>query len=68
MGSFLDAVGLVEGPAHTEIRLARNGPRIIESHNRNGGGRINELVRLTFGFDIKATAPGWACGLGEPLA
>jgi biotin carboxylase len=64
---FLDVVQLAEGPAHTEIKLTSRGPRIIESHNRPGGDRINELVRVAFGVDMKRIALGWPCGLVEPL-
>jgi hypothetical protein len=65
---FLDVVKLEEGPAHTEIKLTSNGPRIIESHNRPGGDRINELVRVACGVDMKRIALGWPCGLVAPLA
>jgi biotin carboxylase len=65
--TFLNIVGLREGPAHTEIKLTRRGPRIIESHNRPGGDRINELVRLVTGFDMKASTFARMCGmLDEP--
>lgn len=64
---FLDAVRLREGPAHTEIKLTRQGPRIVESHNRPGGDRINELVRTAYGVDMKTMLFGWLCGLIEPL-
>jgi biotin carboxylase len=65
--TFLDAVKFEEGPAHTEIKLTTKGPRIVESHNRTGGGRINELVRVVCGVDMKTMALGWPCGLVEPL-
>ncbi len=64
---FLDVVELSEGPAHTEIKLTSRGPRIIESHNRPGGDRINELVRVAFGVDMKRIALGWPCGLVEAV-
>ncbi|WP_156037542.1 ATP-grasp domain-containing protein, partial [Glycomyces tenuis] len=51
---FLDLVGLREGPAHTELRLTADGPRIIESHNRIGGDKIRELVRRCYGLDLPA--------------
>ncbi|MFB1485118.1 ATP-grasp domain-containing protein [Corallococcus sp. RDP092CA] len=66
--AFLDAMGLKEGPAHTELKLTKKGPRIVEGHNRNPGGRVTELVTLACGVDIKSTALAWACGMGEPLA
>ncbi|MEY2231188.1 ATP-grasp domain-containing protein [Streptomyces sp. BF23-19] len=51
--SLLDAVGLAEGCAHTEVMLTADGPVIIESHNRMGGDRIYELVRLSHGTDLE---------------
>jgi hypothetical protein len=60
---FLDAVQLEEGPAHTEITLTSRGPRVIESHDRPGGDRINELVRVAYDVDLKAIALGGPSGL-----
>lgn len=57
--AFLDAVGLVEGPAHTEVKLTPAGPRVIESHNRVGGDRINELVEIAYGLDMDRLTLGW---------
>lgn len=65
--TFLDTVKLKEGPAHTEIKLTKKGLRIVESHNRPGGDRINELVRVAYDVDMKAMTLGWYCGLVEPL-
>ncbi|URN18236.1 MULTISPECIES: ATP-grasp domain-containing protein [Streptomyces] len=50
--ALLDAVGLVEGPAHTEFVLTPRGPRILESHNRMAGGGMPELVRRAHGLDF----------------
>ncbi|MFT0804121.1 ATP-grasp domain-containing protein [Bacillus swezeyi] len=53
---FLDVIGLKFGPTHTEIILTEEGPKIIESHNRPGGGGIVHLVKLVYGIDVvKAT-------------
>ncbi|WP_432945551.1 ATP-grasp domain-containing protein [Kribbella sp. CA-253562] len=62
---FLDAVGLRNGPAHTEVKLTRGGPRIVESHNRVGGDRINELTEIVYGVDLERHALG--AGVVEPL-
>jgi biotin carboxylase len=51
--SLLDAVGLAEGPAHTEVILTADGPRVVESHGRRGGDRINDLVRMVYGVDFE---------------
>ncbi len=62
---LLDAVGLVEGPSHTEIMITADGLRIIESHNRAGGDNIPELVRLACGVDLVRAAVAVPLGL-EP--
>jgi len=50
--SFLDEIGQECGPCHTEIRIAKSGPRIIESQTRVGGDRIWEMVELALGVDL----------------
>ncbi|GAA2435017.1 hypothetical protein GCM10010191_57010 [Actinomadura vinacea] len=52
----LDAVGLVDGLAHTEVMLTADGPRAIESHCRRGGDQINKLVRMVYGVDMETLA------------
>lgn len=64
---FLDAVGLRNGPGHTEVKLTSRGPRIVESHNRVGGDRINELTEIAFGVDMERYALGARFGAVEPL-
>lgn len=59
---FLDAIGIVTGPTHTEMRLTSEGPRIIESHNRVGGDQINELMKLAYGVDMRGLTIGWQVG------
>lgn len=51
------AVGLKNGPAHVEIILTKNGPKMVEMGARMGGGCItSHLVPLSTGIDmIKAT-------------
>lgn len=65
---FLDAVGLRDGPAHTEMILTDAGPRIVESHPRRGGDRINELVAIATGLDIERLVFGVALGVLRPPA
>ncbi|MZD06700.1 ATP-grasp domain-containing protein, partial [Streptomyces sp. SID5785] len=65
--AFLDAVGLQDGPAHTELRLSPRGPLVIEGHNRNGGGRIQSLVREAYGIDLVHYTLAWPFGLVAPL-
>lgn len=64
---FLTTMGLTDGPSHTEIRLSRRGPMVIESHNRAGGDHIDELVRAAYGIDLAAYAVGWPTGLVAEL-
>ena len=64
---FLDAVGLRNGPTHTEVRLTSRGPRIIESHNRTGGYAVNEMVEAAYGVDMERYTLGAKFGLVEPL-
>ncbi|MFE0878086.1 ATP-grasp domain-containing protein [Streptomyces smyrnaeus] len=65
---MLDAVGLTDGPAHTEVKLTPQGPRLIESHNRRGGDRIVDLVEEVHGIDIDALAFRWYAGTTGPVA
>lgn len=58
---FLDSIGHLHGPSHTEIMLTDDGPVIVESHTRTGGDRIFEMVEHVHGVDmIKATLEGFA--------
>lgn len=62
----IHSVGLTDGPAHVEIILTENGPKMVEMGARMGGGCITtHLVPLSTGIDmIKATID---CALGiEP--
>ncbi|MBF8184496.1 ATP-grasp domain-containing protein [Nonomuraea sp. K274] len=58
----LDALGLTEGPAHTEVKLTPDGAKIIETHNRVGGDFIWELVRLATDWDLCTMTLEWAAG------
>ncbi|MDI5980882.1 ATP-grasp domain-containing protein [Amycolatopsis magusensis] len=64
---FLDAVGLTDGPSHTEIKFGSRGPVVIESHNRIGGDRIGDLVEAVYGVDLTHYAVGWPFGLVDEL-
>jgi biotin carboxylase len=66
--SFLDVLGLKDGPSHTELKYtSRGGPRIVETHTRLGGDRLWDLVRLTTGHDILDMTLQWAMGTLKPL-
>ncbi|MBT2383372.1 ATP-grasp domain-containing protein [Streptomyces sp. ISL-11] len=49
---LLDAVGLTEGPSHSEFVLTPDGPRVLESHARLAGSGAPELVRRAFGLSL----------------
>jgi biotin carboxylase len=57
--TFLTAVGVEDGPTHTEVILTAAGPRIVESHNRPGGDRIVRLVELACGVSLIQWAFAW---------
>lgn len=58
------AVGIRNGPSYTQLRLGRDGPRVMEIAARLGGGHDAELVEAATGVDLNALALGFA--LGEP--
>lgn len=64
---MLTAVGLRNGPGHTEVKLTPRGPRIVESHNRIGGYAINEMAEVAYGVDMERYAVEAGVGLLEPL-
>lgn len=49
---FLDRIGQINGPTHTEIKYSKRGIKIIESHTRLGGDYIPDLVQLSTGIDL----------------
>ncbi|MEV7007426.1 ATP-grasp domain-containing protein [Streptosporangium sp. NPDC051022] len=49
---LLNAVGLTEGPSHSEFVLTDKGPRVLESHARLAGSGAPELVRRAFGLNL----------------
>lgn len=53
----VEAVGITDGPAHVEIMLTKDGPKMIELGARMGGDCITtHLVPLSTGIDmVKAT-------------
>jgi biotin carboxylase len=67
VAEFLTAIGVQHGPTHTEVRVGPDGPAVIETHNRVGGDRINELVAAAYGIDLDTYSIGWPLGLVEEL-
>jgi biotin carboxylase len=60
---LLDALGIRNGPAHTELKLHGDAVQIIETHNRPGGDGIADLVSITAGIDWRRLCLGWPLGL-----
>ncbi|MBI3688108.1 MAG: ATP-grasp domain-containing protein [Actinobacteria bacterium] len=58
----LAALGLAWGAAHTELRLGRTGPVVIEVNPRLAGGMIPTLVQLATGADLVDAVVGKAAG------
>jgi biotin carboxylase len=66
VAELLDALGLADGPSHTELKIDGDQVTVIETHNRMGGDGIADLVQLTSGIDWRRSALGWAVGGGTP--
>jgi biotin carboxylase len=53
--SAVTALGVVHGPAHTEIILTRDGPFLVETGARGGGGHLfHTIVQAVSGVDFVA--------------
>jgi biotin carboxylase len=62
---FLSETGYRFGPAHTEVILTPDGPRIVESQTRVAGDRIHRAIALATGFDIEAAI--FRALIGKPI-
>jgi biotin carboxylase len=58
-----EALGFDHGMTHVELRLARDGWRVIEVNCRLGGDLIPMLGRAATGVDAGAVATQLACGV-----
>ncbi|MFD9452394.1 ATP-grasp domain-containing protein [Streptomyces sp. NPDC059985] len=63
VGDVVRAVGITSGPFHCELRLAAEGPVLIEIGARLPGDRIVELLRLVTGVSLPRVAVAAALGL-----
>jgi argininosuccinate lyase len=61
----IQALGLDNTVAHTEIKLTSSGPKLIEVNPRPAGNQITELVRRVTGIDLPAVFAQLAVG-GRP--
>lgn len=64
---FLNSLGYIDGPAHTEIKIHNKKIAVIETHNRIGGDRISDLVKLSTGVDLTELSLLWPLSLCEPM-
>ena len=67
-GGVVRAVGITSGPFHCELRLAADGPVLIEIGARLPGDRIVELLRLVTGVSLPRVAVATALGVGLEAA
>lgn len=58
----VEAVGIVEGPSYTQVRLGPEGPAVMEVAARLGGGHDAELAAAVTGVDLNALAVQAALG------
>lgn len=64
--TFLTLIGQRTAPAHTELRLTADGPRIIESQTRFGGDQIWEICELVTGVDLMSQTLAELLALPQP--
>jgi biotin carboxylase len=57
-----EALGVTDGPTYTQIRMAPDGPKVIELAARLGGGHDAELCDAALGIDLNALALAAAVG------
>jgi cysteine synthase A len=63
----VQAVGIVLGATHTELRLSAAGPALIEINPRLAGGMIPEVIRVATGLDLVEQQLRAASGLSPAL-
>jgi biotin carboxylase len=62
------ALGVTHGVTHAEIRLTREGPRLVELNGRLGGDLIPFISAMATGMDLVAAAAELALGRRPALA
>ncbi|MCR5290776.1 MAG: ATP-grasp domain-containing protein [Treponema sp.] len=65
--SVLEAVGYENGIAHTEVKLTKNGPRIVEINPRTAGNYIVELIEKVKGINLLEIFADLALGIEPDL-
>lgn len=65
----VQAVGIDDSPAHVEIMLTKDGPKMVELGSRMGGGCITtHLVPLSTGIDMIKCVMDIAMGISPDLS
>jgi biotin carboxylase len=57
-----EAIGIRNGPSYTQLRVAPEGPKVLEIAARLGGGHDAELVELATGVRLNELALAFALG------
>lgn len=64
----IKAIGITNGPSHTEIKITNDGPKIVEIGARLGGDNItSHLVPLSTGVDLVKTCIEISLGIKPDL-
>ena len=50
--SIITELGIENGALHLEIRLSKNGWKLIEINPRISGGAMNKMIQAAFGFSL----------------
>ncbi|WP_186321495.1 ATP-grasp domain-containing protein [Bacillus sp. FJAT-22090] len=50
--SIIKAFGMDNGAMHLELRLSKNGWKLIEINPRISGGAMNKMIQAAFGFSL----------------
>jgi biotin carboxylase len=64
-GQAVEALGIRNGPAYTQVRTGPEGPHVMEVAARLGGGHDAELCEAALGVDLNGLA--LAAALGEDI-
>jgi biotin carboxylase len=62
------ALGVEYGSLHTEIKLTPDGPRVIESNARVGGGGIENIFGMAYGHSLQRIFAMTVLGIELPAA
>ena len=50
--SIVSSIKLENGALHLEIRLTKNGWKLIEINPRISGGAMNKMIEAAYGFNL----------------